>query len=193
MSDWPHGDPVSLMNFYGPPGRGAMGKVIVPWRMYEADTRTPVPTFLMHVRCVPVMNILLQNIWDHYGRSQKAIEEVGMHLWGGALNVRKVRGGSGWSVHAYGAAVDFDPDHNGMTTNPKASYRMPQAVIDEFKAAGATWGGDFRPRRDPMHFEFCHYGPHSPAKAATPAKKIVRPKLRSKRIIRRPIRRRRRR
>jgi len=31
---------------------------------------------------------------------------------------------------------------------------MPQLVIDAFKHQGARWGGDYRGRKDPMHFEF---------------------------------------
>ena len=32
---------------------------------------------------------------------------------------------------------------------------MPQCVIDAFKRQGALWGGDYKGRTDPMHFEFC--------------------------------------
>ncbi|HXF86743.1 MAG TPA: M15 family metallopeptidase [Xanthobacteraceae bacterium] len=48
--------------------------------------------------------------------------------------------------------MDIDPEHNPM--NRERRSRMPQAVIDAFKAEGAFWGGDFRTRQDPMHFQF---------------------------------------
>jgi hypothetical protein len=32
---------------------------------------------------------------------------------------------------------------------------MPAWVVAAFKRQGARWGGDYRGRKDPMHFEFC--------------------------------------
>lgn len=159
MTDWPHDDQLSLTRFYGRPGQVAMGNVRVPWHMiYAEPPHPPIPHFLMHVKCVTAMNLILQNIWDHYGRSQQEIEEVGMHIYGGAYNPRKIRGSTRWSVHAFGAAVDFDPDHNEMSYAPHKPHRMAQPVIDAFKAEGAFWGGDFSYRKDPMHFQFAHEG-----------------------------------
>jgi hypothetical protein len=158
MPQWPHGDQLNLTRFYGRPGHVAMDNVIVPWHMiYNEPPHPPIPHFAMHVKCVPAMNRILQNIWDHYAHSQQAIEHIGMNIWGGAYNPRKIRGSNRWSVHAWAAAVDFDPDHNEMSLSPHAPYRMAQPVIDAFKAEGATWGGDFKGRKDFMHFEFCHY------------------------------------
>jgi hypothetical protein len=159
MTDWPHDDQISLTRFYGRPGHVAMANVNVPWHMIYAEPPHPtIPHFLMHVKCVAAMDKILANIWDHYDHSQQLIEETGMHIWGGAYNPRKIRGSARWSTHAFGCAVDFDPDHNAMTYRPNAPYRMPQPVIDAFKAEGAFWGGDFRGRKDPMHFQFAHEG-----------------------------------
>ena len=40
--------------------------------------------------------------------------KLGIDLWGGCLNVRQMRGGSSWSMHSWGIAIDFDPDRNQM-------------------------------------------------------------------------------
>lgn len=74
-----------------------------------------------------------------------------------AYNHRLIRGSADrWSNHAYGAAIDFDAEHNGLNTGHGT---MPQVVIDAFKRQGALWGGDYRGRTDPMHFEFCSREP----------------------------------
>jgi hypothetical protein len=157
MSLWPHDDTHSLIAFYGQPGKVELGHVIVPWHMvFSWDTHHVVPRFAMHVKCIEPMHRILNNIWQHYKQSQDAIEDIGMHLWGGAYNPRTVRGSSRWSVHAFGAAVDFDPDANEMNSRPSNPHKMAQPVIDAFKAEGAFWGGDFRIRHDPMHFQFAH-------------------------------------
>jgi hypothetical protein len=157
MTDWPHDDQLSLMRFYGRPGQVAMANVMVPWHMIYAEPPHPhIPHFLMHVKCVAAMNRILQNIWDHYEQSQQAIEHIGMNIWGGAYNPRKIRGSNRWSVHAWAAAVDFDPDHNEMSYPPHPPHKMAQPVIDAFKAEGAFWGGDFSYRKDPMHFQFAN-------------------------------------
>jgi D-alanyl-D-alanine carboxypeptidase len=154
---WPHDDSASLIAFYGEPGKVKLGNVIVPWDMfYTEDIHHVIHSFAMHVKCLPAMNRIMGNVWEHYGKSQKQIEAVGMHLWGGAYNARTIRGSTRWSVHAFGAAVDFDPAHNAMNVLGNDPHKMAQAVIDAFKAEGAYWGGDFVHRHDPMHFQFAH-------------------------------------
>jgi hypothetical protein len=80
-------------------------------------------------------------------------------------------GGTGtrhWSMHAYGEAVDLDPDENpyvgcGMTRNAKALSYMKRsnvrpgmvtpAVVRAFAAEGWGWGGSWTgSTKDYMHF-----------------------------------------
>ena len=39
----------------------------------------------------------------------------------------------------------------GEITTAAATHSI---VVDAFKRQGARWGGDFKKRTDPMHFEF---------------------------------------
>lgn len=92
----------------------------------------------------------------------------------GAYNCRKITGGTGYSLHAYGVgdiftfwtgvrcatslAVDINWDTNPY--GPRLVTDMPRAMIDDILAirtnSGAQvfrWGGYYRGNKDAMHFE----------------------------------------
>ena len=86
-----------------------------------------------------------------------------------AYNCRAVAGGSGWSEHAYGAALDINPVQNpyvrGGMVEPEAGRAYldrsdvrpgmvlaDDVVVRAFAAAGWGWGGDFRTLKDYQHF-----------------------------------------
>lgn len=161
MSPWPHDDTKSLISFYGDPGhkRGHLDTawahanlVIVkpPWRMVFGAK--PVAGVQIHRKCAPSLERVFAAIWKHYGEEQKAIEAAGLHRFSGSFNFRPVRGSSRLSCHAFGAALDLDAGRNAM----KTKGHMAQPAIDAFKAEGWFWGGDFRTRLDPMHFQAAH-------------------------------------
>lgn len=76
----------------------------------------------------------------------------------GAYNCRVITGGSGYSLHAYGVAIDVN-----WLSNPYGSALvtdMPKALIADVKAIRTRngkqvwrWGGDYTGNRDAMHFE----------------------------------------
>jgi hypothetical protein len=86
-----------------------------------------------------------------------------------AFNCRKVTGGSGWSEHAYGRAIDINPVQNPYVTRSGAvlpesgrpwadrSVRAPGMIkpglIVErtFQAIGWTWGGRWSSSKDYQH------------------------------------------
>lgn len=51
----------------------------------------------------------IANEYDEAARSK-----LGIDLFGGSLNVRKMRGSTAWSMHSWGIAIDFDPDRNQL-------------------------------------------------------------------------------
>ena len=56
------------------------------------------------------------------------------------------------SAHAWGIAIDLNPETNQQGTAGNMDY----AVITAFREAGFKWGGDWTGKScDPMHFQFC--------------------------------------
>lgn len=86
-----------------------------------------------------------------------------------AYNCRLSTGGSSFSEHAYGRAIDLNPVQNpyvkGSTVEPPAGRAYLDrrdvrpgmvvpggAVVRAFAAIGWEWGGNFRTLRDYQHF-----------------------------------------
>lgn len=127
-------------------------QIALPFPMRLAwETAAVVRRITCHREVAPSLSRIFAAILAHYG-SVEAVRAAGLDLYGGCYNYRPVRGSNTLSLHAYGAAIDLDPDHNAMNTQG-ARGKMPQAVVDIFKAEGWAWGGDFKTRQDPMHFE----------------------------------------
>jgi hypothetical protein len=86
-----------------------------------------------------------------------------------AFNCRPTAGGTGWSRHAYGLAVDLNPVENpyvaervlppaGAAHLDRTRYhagmiRPGDVVVTAFAKAGWRWGGEFRTLSDYQHFE----------------------------------------
>jgi hypothetical protein len=59
-----------------------------------------------------------------------------------------------WSNHAFGVAVDINPDENPMRDDGVLQTDIPAEVIAIFKRHGFRWLGESKSRRkDAMHFE----------------------------------------
>ncbi|MDY7578429.1 M15 family metallopeptidase [Herbaspirillum sp. RTI4] len=90
-----------------------------------------------------------------------------------AFNARPITGGSSWSKHAYGVAIDINPLQNPyVTTDSSGAAKvlppdavgylkrtpvrpgMAESIVDIFAEQGfLIWGGDWRQPRDYQHFE----------------------------------------
>lgn len=154
MGKWPADNQQALLAFYGTPGPDVerqLVPVVPPFQMYYDGK--PIKSIRFHRKAAPALAAALKEIWEHYGRDQRKIDALGISKYAGAYNPRKVRGSATkWSNHAYGAAIDLNAEENGFG---KGHGSIPQPVIDAFKRQGARWGGDYKGRTDPMHFEFC--------------------------------------
>ncbi|MCL3861013.1 M15 family metallopeptidase [Actinotalea sp. K2] len=85
-----------------------------------------------------------------------------------AFNCRAITGGTGWSEHAYGRAIDLNPVENpyvrgdhvappegrAFVDRPDAPgvIRADDVVVRAFAAAGWQWGGDWDRPIDYQHF-----------------------------------------
>jgi hypothetical protein len=121
----------------------------VAWNMEKSVAR-----FDCNRKVKESLERILIRALDHYGID--AIRQMRLDRWGGCLNVRKMRGGSAWSIHSWGCAVDIDPDHNQL------KFHRAQATLDnpEYDAwwrfvydEGAISLGRERDY-DWMHFQF---------------------------------------
>jgi hypothetical protein len=159
---WPIDEEKDLNAFYGKHELGNDGMPTDRWEsLFLTTIQTPFPLRLSwqtdqvinRIKCHKVVADSLQKIlgeiYLHYDKSLEFIRETGMDLFGGCYNYRPRRHGSRLSLHAWGAAIDLDPDHNLMG---EKKFKMSPEIVYLFKKEGWSWGGDWS-SPDAMHFQ----------------------------------------
>jgi len=117
------------MKFYGKPGTSQV-KCQLPFTMVLAwDTKQKLTSYSCHKLVKEPMERIWNRTLEHYGYDK--IVDLRLHYFGGCLNVRKMRGGSAWSMHSWGIAVDIDPDRNALRMNRKQAT-MSKPAYDKF-------------------------------------------------------------
>lgn len=113
-----------MNSFYGPVGQNQK-RFTLPYEMRLAwDTDVAVTRMTLHQRCGESAMNVLSACYDHYG--VQGIKDLRLDLFGGSLNVRKMRGGSRYSTHSWGAAIDIDPSNNQFRwTDDRATLDDP--------------------------------------------------------------------
>lgn len=142
------------LKFYGARGSNQV-KCEVPFQMVLAwDIKTRLKSYSCHRLVKDPMERIWHRTLEHYGYEK--IKELKLHYYGGCLNVRKMRGGSAWSIHSWGVAYDCDPDRNQLRWGKdkaelaKSAYKKYwEFVYDE----GAIGLGPER-NYDWMHWQF---------------------------------------
>jgi Putative peptidoglycan binding domain len=124
-NNWPEQDEAQLNAFYGATGANQV-KLILPYPHRLAwDLRKSVQSFSCNAMVHDSAKRVLTRVFDHYGLER--IKELRLDHWGGCLNVRKMRGGSNWSMHSWGIAIDYDPDHNKLEWGrDRAAFARPE-------------------------------------------------------------------
>lgn len=132
---------------------------------YLASAKIPFPLVIAwdhsqmvyRIRChkleVTTVETIFNQILNEYGFEK--IQSLGINLFGGCFNYRQMRGGSSWSRHAWGTAIDLDPVRNQLhETKKTARFARPEykRMIDIFEANGWVSLGRLRDY-DWMHFE----------------------------------------
>lgn len=111
-NSWPKQSFQSMVDFYGGVGENQTS-LLLPYPMRLAwDLDVTVKKITCHKKCSDSFERIFAQTKEHYGMA--AIKGLHLDRFGGCLNVRKVRGGSSWSIHSWGAAIDIDPDRNRL-------------------------------------------------------------------------------
>lgn len=142
---WPKPDDASMHKFYGEPG--------------DVDNLVNVPVgelgvwyFGKQVKTVRCHRLVADSLLA-------ALTEIAngpcygiLREYAGCYNYRPMRGGSRFSKHAWGVAIDLSPVKNGLHTHWPSKATMPFEVIEAFSREGWVSAGAFW-SRDAMHFE----------------------------------------
>ena len=128
----------------------------------EIDIKSyAVPGTKIKLRCAEAVAPLIIGFAAEFHKLIEPIDEGALDDWGYAF--RQIRGSTdNLSNHASGTAIDLNaPKHAlGLVgTFPPEKVPMIRALAKKY---GLKWGGDYKNRKDEMHFEI----DITPAKAA---------------------------
>lgn len=111
-NDWPVETMAAMTAFYGRPGANLV-TVDIPYTHRLAwDRRVKVNRISCNRKVAASLVRVLTSVKAHYGPD--GIDELGLDVYGGCFNNRKMRGGSRKSTHAWGIALDYHPDSNRL-------------------------------------------------------------------------------
>jgi hypothetical protein len=141
---------------YGKPNQQGsyLTTIKLPYPMRLAwDTKTKVTKMRCHKLVAEDFIGVFNDLLEHYGYDK--IVELGIDLFGGCFNFRAMRGGSDYSRHSWGIAIDLDPERNKLKeTSNTARFARPEykPMIDIFYRHGFISLGREK-NYDWMHFE----------------------------------------
>lgn len=107
---WPHQRQADVKDFFGPVGRNLTRLQLPYTHRLSWDKTQQLNSYMCHKKVHDSLSRVLTNVFSHYGEEQ--IRELRLDLFGGCYNKRKKKGGSTWSMHAWGIAVDYDTENN---------------------------------------------------------------------------------
>ncbi len=147
-SAFPVSTPQALNKLYGDPAKGEVIGQIIKLDVTGLGLKysgSPVKTVNVHAKCADSLYKVLVDI------STRDCAWV-LSEYAGIYNHRPMRGGTRWSLHAYGAAIDLAPGTNGLNTHWPTRANMPLEVMECFAREGWLPAGAFW-SRDAMHME----------------------------------------
>lgn len=144
-----------LIAKYGKPGDvNNLVMLDLPYPMRIAwDLKTTVNRIQCHKLIAPKLKKVFEQLLKTYGLAE--LQRLGIDIFGGCYNFRKMRGGNDWSRHSWAVAVDLDPVRNPLkATNKTAQFAKPEykPMIQIWYANGFVGLGPEK-NYDWMHFE----------------------------------------
>jgi hypothetical protein len=146
-----------LFRRYGTPneaGTPYLVKLNLPYPMILSwDRATKVTSIRCHKLVADKFKQIFNDILAEYGL--RKIQQLGIDLYGGCFNYRRMRGGTDWSRHAWAVAIDLDPERNQLReSHLTARFARPEykPMIDIFYKNGFVSLGREKDY-DWMHFE----------------------------------------
>ncbi|HPY40651.1 MAG TPA: M15 family metallopeptidase [Thiolinea sp.] len=145
-----------IVQKYGQPSNegGYLVTIDLPYPMRISwDLPKTVTRMRVHKLAAERFKAVFNDLLEHYGLAE--IQRLGIDLFGGCFAYRKMRGGSEWSRHSWGIAIDLDPVRNQLRETKKtARFARPEykPMLDIFAKHGFINYGvamDY----DWMHFE----------------------------------------
>lgn len=107
---WPR--QADVPSYYGEVGTHQR-QLSIPYPMRLAwDMTQTINHISVHEKVFESATRIFANVLSAYGLS--GIQGLRLDRFGGSLNVRKMRGGSNWSMHSWGIAMDWDPERNQL-------------------------------------------------------------------------------
>jgi hypothetical protein len=154
MTDWP--SQAGVRSYFGEPGspQATAGIVELAYPMKIAwDKNQIIRRFRCHAKVEASLERIFQKTLAHYGSD--GVAKLGLDIFGGCYNYRPMRGGKSWSMHAFGIAVDLDPENNQLKwTKARARFAKPDyepfwRIVESegFTSLGRRYDYDW------MHFE----------------------------------------
>lgn len=156
-SGWPtEREVLSGHSIFGQPGdRGSLVSIPLPYPLRPSwSPDTELSSITCHRLIAGPLTRIFQRTLEHYGMER--IRELRLDIYGGCFNNRPIRGGSRPSLHAWGIAVDLDPERNTLYMSaPEAAFSGPEydAFWSIVEKEGAFSLGRER-NYDWMHFQF---------------------------------------
>lgn len=155
MTIWPKDNTKAKNDFYGDFHSAKwqsqyLTRIVAPFPMYYSKALMKTG-FLVNKKCAGAFLAVFNEIWNECDHDLKKLNATGISDFGGCFNIRPIAGSNNWSNHSWACAADFSPATNGFNVKKTT---LQGIVVDTFKSHGARWGGDYKNRKDPMHFEF---------------------------------------
>lgn len=131
-----------LYTRYGDPREAGWDhKWITPWHIKQDFPWFPEE----HIQVHKHFKELLKNAFDEL--TVKGFDKE-IKTFGGAYEVRAIKGSTVLSVHSWGAAIDLNAEQNQYGSNGTWSVEFVKIMEKHNICCGQSWTG----RKDPMHF-----------------------------------------